>query len=283
MTDLREITTNTVESSPGFWETPGRSRVSYPDSGHDLYAKIEELSFWFLHRNACILSAVTGVSPKKPLIDIGGGNGFVAKCLTEAGWNTVVLEPGYSGARKAYDRGLRPVIVGDFDSVGFLDGVIPAVGIFDVLEHINDDADFLIGVRRKMHADGYMFVTVPAFGILWSEEDVIAGHFRRYSLSTITNLVEKVGFQVIYGTYFFSFLPIPIFILRAIPGFLGFKATQELNEYHGKHIFKGKFAGWLIGCFCSVEKFFISKHFKIPFGSSLLIIAKNTAGGPGCD
>jgi hypothetical protein len=37
--------------------------------------------------------------------------------------------------------------------------------------------------------------TVPAFSFLWSEEDVLAGHFRLYTLSSISKVLKSSGFE----------------------------------------------------------------------------------------
>jgi hypothetical protein len=42
-------------------------------------------SFWFLHRNRCIVSLVRRFAPDGRFLDIGGGNGYVARGLVAAG------------------------------------------------------------------------------------------------------------------------------------------------------------------------------------------------------
>ena len=39
----------------GAWVTGSASPVSYPDWGNDFCDQVEETSFWFRHRTACIL------------------------------------------------------------------------------------------------------------------------------------------------------------------------------------------------------------------------------------
>ena len=67
----------------------------YPLEGENLH-QIEESSFWFKHRNACIEAAVKCHPPRSggPIFDVGGGNGFVTLGLIRAGFETVLVEPG---------------------------------------------------------------------------------------------------------------------------------------------------------------------------------------------
>ena len=66
----------------------------YPDQGNAFCFQVEDHSFWFQHRNACILAVMSRLPPGGVLFAIGGGNGFVARALVAAGLPAVVVEPG---------------------------------------------------------------------------------------------------------------------------------------------------------------------------------------------
>ena len=40
---------------------------------------------------------------------------------------------------------------------------------------------------------------------LWSQEDIDAGHYRRYSIPSARRLLQQVGFDVVYSSYLFPF------------------------------------------------------------------------------
>jgi hypothetical protein len=42
---------------------------------------LEDSSFWFAHRNACLLAVLRQFPTIGPFFDVGGGNGFVAAAL----------------------------------------------------------------------------------------------------------------------------------------------------------------------------------------------------------
>ena len=67
-------------------------------------------------------------------------------------------------------------------------------GLFDVLEHIPDDAGSLGGVHRLLApGGGRLYLTVPAYPWLWSPEDELSGHCRRYTLAGLRRVVERAG------------------------------------------------------------------------------------------
>ena len=49
----------------GIWFSKDKGIVSYPKDGNDLCFQLEENSFWFHHRNNCIISVVNRFANKK--------------------------------------------------------------------------------------------------------------------------------------------------------------------------------------------------------------------------
>nr|MBA3671399.1 hypothetical protein [Gemmatimonadaceae bacterium] len=104
------FTAGLEEDEPGIWHSGRTAVLSYPEEGNRQLAPIEDVSFWFRHRNRCIAALVSRYRPQGVLLDIGGGNGFVAQGLAAAGVRSLVVEPGPDGARAAAARGLAPVL-----------------------------------------------------------------------------------------------------------------------------------------------------------------------------
>jgi SAM-dependent methyltransferase len=226
MPDLSSIATNIELGPEGLWISPAVSAISYPESANELYFGVEDTSFWFAHRNQCILAAIRNLPPPGAFFDIGGGNGYVAKALQDAGLDVVLVEPGIHGSRNARRRGVLQVVCSTLHDASFCSGVLPSVGLFDVVEHIEDDRAFLSDVHSHLIPGGRIYLTVPAFPQLWSGEDAEAGHWHRYTLSQICSLLTSTGFEVEYATYFFQFLLLPIFFLRALPCRLGISSKN---------------------------------------------------------
>ncbi|MCX7608391.1 MAG: class I SAM-dependent methyltransferase [Anaerolineales bacterium] len=202
MVDLNALADNLVQIEPGFWRARSLSKISYPEDGNTFCYQVEETSFWFRHRNRIILRVLQAFPPPGPLFDIGGGNGFVAMALNRAGFETVLVEPG-EGVQNARRRGLPLVVHSTLQDAGFRPGALPAVGLFDVLEHIEDDIGFLQTLARLMPPGGRLYLTVPAFSWLWSVVDKDSGHHRRYSRSALTRRLQKAEFSIEYFSGFF--------------------------------------------------------------------------------
>lgn len=233
--DLNKTTDNLVLID-NIWYSKSKSMISYPDDGNKIFSQIEENSFWFQHRNNCILEVVKNFLPNGIFYDIGGGNGFVAKTLENIGIDTVLIEPGKNGAINAKKRGLKNIICSTFENIGFHSKTLHAIGLFDVLEHIKNDERFLKLIYGYLKQNGKLYITVPSFNFLWSNEDNKAGHFKRYTTKGLIKMLNKIGFNVEYATYFFSILPIPIFFIRSLIAKLTFsKHLDDIEKYKNQH------------------------------------------------
>src|SRR4051794_20651144 len=116
--DLASLAPSLERRDDGLWFARMQASVSYPAHGNAACLELEDGSFWFRHRNRCILSLVRGFPPDGPFLDIGGGNGYVAKGLAAAGIPCILVEPGLDGALAARARGIDPVICARLEDVG---------------------------------------------------------------------------------------------------------------------------------------------------------------------
>jgi len=147
MFKVEEISRNLCFDKGGYWKANSDEEVSYPSEGNEVYAELEETSFWFKHRNETIIAAIENFPPSSAIFDIGGGNGYVSKNLIDNGFDCVLIEPGVSGASKVVERGVKDVVCATVESAEFRSHSIPSVGLFDVIEHIEDDLAFLKNIH----------------------------------------------------------------------------------------------------------------------------------------
>ena len=278
MIDLTTISRNLEQTAEGVWCCKSRSPISYPEWGNEACFQVEDSSFWFRHRNDCILEAVRQYPPSGPLFDVGGGNGFVAKSMQDAGFEVVLVEPGAVGAGNARRRGIQYVIRATLEDAGFLPDGLPAISLFDVVEHIEDDRKFLETIRFYLSANGRVYLTVPAYQALWSLEDIVAGHHRRYSSRAIRELLVEAGFAVEFLTGFFQFLPPAIFALRVIPFRLGLAISSEADEVGSKIRWQHEIkSGWISGPLNWIQQREIRgirRRRQARFGASWLVVAR---------
>lgn len=258
----------------GIWEKTHSKDLSYPAEGHQFCFQVEDNSFWFQHRNRCILAAVKKYGCADIFFDLGGGNGCTTKQLEDAGIPAVLVEPAMSGCVNARKRGVSQVICSDLESLDFTTK-ISSIGLFDVLEHIQDENSFLQRVRDNLTDGGKLYLTVPAFSWLWSHEDIAAGHHRRYSLQQLQSVLRKNRFKLIYQTYFFEFLVLPVLFLRRLPYLLGKRhpgySEEQMNQEHACGS-----ESPLLRKILSNELFRLLSG-KVRFGTSALVVAEKEA------
>lgn len=276
-TDIQAISPGLSLGDDGIWYSSGSQPIHYPSDGYDSCFSVEDASFWFRHRNNCIKAMVKSFHPsvQDTIFDIGGGNGFVSKGLAEAGYDVALVEPGSAGAMNARKRGLKTVICATTDAAQFKEHSLPAVGLFDVIEHTQDDIAFLKSIHAKIKKGGMFYATVPAYACLWSQDDVVAGHFRRYTLEQIVRVLEQSGFDVIFQSYIFRPLPLPIFLLRALPFRLGLSRNKPVAECIARdHATRGGGLQALLDKILTPEICNLEKRRSMSFGGTCLIVAR---------
>ena len=255
----------------GIWRGRGAEAVSYPTAGNEDCFEVEDSSFWFAHRNACLLALLQRFPTPGPVFDIGGGNGFVAAALqSKGGLSVVLVEPGADGVRHAQARGLRTVVHATFSEAHFRDRSLPAIGFFDVLEHIEDAQGFLGEVRRCLAVKGRIYLSVPAGRWLWSDADVQAGHFRRYSFASLERALKRAGFRPLFMSKIFSPLPLPLFLRRSLPSLFG-RRRLPARSYSSQHQARGRM---LLGRVWRWELARLARGRSIPCGTSCLAVAE---------
>lgn len=168
-------------------------------------------------------------------LDVGGGNGYVAKALIAAGIHCVLVEPGVDGALAARSRAVEPVICARLEDVNLPCGCSASVGLFDVLEHIEDEAAALKLIHSILEPSGRLFLTVPSYQFLYSSEDDVAGHFRRYTIPHLRRVLAKSNFRIEFSSYIFTPLPPLIFLTRTITTRLGMRHAENHETAGSEH------------------------------------------------
>ena len=209
-----------------------------------------------------------------PIFDVGGGNGFVTKGLMDAGLEVVLVEPGPAGSRNAKNRGVPHVICATTHTAQLKPMTIPAIGVFDVVEHIEEDVAFLKHLSELLVPRGMLYLTVPAYQFLWSQEDIEGGHFRRYTLSNLKKKIMQSGFDISYSSYIFSYLPIFVFFLRTLSLRLNLRKSSASDNIKQDHFSPQGIGSKILNLFNNWELKYIRARKRIPLGGSCMIAAK---------
>ncbi len=172
-----------------------------------------EYHYWNIARNSIIQSVLkkNNLIGKK-MLEIGCGRGYVVESLRAHGCDCVGVDRAVVVSKKEY------LFFGiDFEELNTpLKESVEVILICDVLEHIPYSEEFLLRIRRTFPNMKYMLVTVPARQELWSNYDEYYGHMIRYSRPTLSNVLERAGYQVSYMSYFFHLLYFPAYVLTLL-------------------------------------------------------------------
>ena len=278
--DITSLAPGLQLDGDGIWHAPRAESIDYPDEANAFCFGVEEHSFWFQHRNQLIVELVRRFPPAGAIADIGAGNGFVSLGLQRAGFSTIVIEPGRTGARNARTRRLAPVVCATVEDAAFAPHSLDAVGLFDVLEHIERDDEFIDTLGSLLQPGGQLYVSVPAFSWLWSSEDDLVGHHRRYTIARLRQFLERHRFIVDYATYCFSPLPAPLFLLRTLPSLLRLRTSLDANQT-ASELQPSPALVSIVTRVLSYEVTCVRRGWRIPFGTSCLVAA-HAPGDPGC-
>ena len=137
----------------------------------------------------------------------------------------------------------------------------------DVLEHIKNDKKIFNQLLQNLNINGYIFVTVPAYNILFSSKDLVLKHYRRYNLTELKKvcLNKEVSIKKLSYFNFFLFIPLSLIIL-----FFKINNKAFIDDVEKT---PNKVINFLLKKIFSLEKYFL-KYMSLPFGLSLLLILK---------
>jgi hypothetical protein len=194
--------------------------------------------------------------------------------MLDEGFEAALLEPGPVGALNAKTiRHIPEVMCTTLEDAGFHPGSLSAMACFDVLEHVADDRSFIGHAHAALQPNGMLYATVPASPCLWSLSDVTAGHFRRYSKARVFDLFGG-RFEVLFATYFFRALTLPVFLLRTVPYRLGLARRKNLLAAESEHGIRDSPVLGTISKSFAREAERIANAERISVGTSFLCVAR---------
>jgi SAM-dependent methyltransferase len=213
----------------------------------------------------------SGVSTKT-FLEIGCGTGFVLRMISQIpGIKASGSEIHLSGVKIASQR-VPHVEVFQMDALRMeFNQCYDAIGLFDVLEHLDDDIEVIRRIRKALVPGGILFVTVPQYPSLWSPQDTSAGHKRRYTQNALEKTVRQNGFQTLYCGSFFCFI-FPLYMVSRLH-----KRIFHSDKSQMRSMSEFGIPSWLNTMFtmiCALDLAAIRLGIRLPFGSSLALVAQ---------
>lgn len=193
--------------------------------------KIEDKVWWLQGRKSIIRRFLRLAKQRivlDTIMDIGCGSGGNLDILSEFA-SVIGIERSGVLAQRARSRGIASSIIeNDAFNLPTLQ-FVQLFTLFDVLEHIESDVNFLRHLNTVAPKKHLLLVSVPAAPFLYGDHDRILHHYRRYSKNKLYSTLEEAGYRVIKINYFMFFLfPLAIFerLKDNILSFCGIKRTQ---------------------------------------------------------
>lgn len=162
------------------------------DAQFEAHQSHEESHWWFTARREIIMSLVARLlqGEQRPcVLDVGCGTGCTVAEFSKH-YEALGVDASAAAVRRARLRYpecefVHGVVPGDVEHV--LDRV-RLVTLMDVLEHVEDDRGLLSSIVDAVAEGTSVLITVPADMTLWSEHDVVLGHYRRYDPRSLAAL-----------------------------------------------------------------------------------------------
>lgn len=203
--------------------------------------------------------------PPAKILEVGCGTGNVSSFLAKKGYKVTGCEY-YSEAINRSWSGFQ-IIQGDANNLPFENNSFDVVGLFDVIEHFQDDKAVIKEAARVLKDEGILILTVPAREELWSSVDEISFHKRRYTQEKLKRLYSEIDFEPLLTEYMFMLLYVPMKHMR--------KSGVKNND-----LFKiNSIVNVLLAGFFNIERI-VSKRVPLPIGTSLIGIAQKLSRLP---
>lgn len=240
---------------------------------HDVYrrmAEIQDRHWWYEARRQIIAALIKSLKLPQgaKILEAGCGPGANLKMLARFGdvWG---FEPdNFAINHCRLYSGISPVQL----EMGFLpapipfDGPFDLIGAFDVIEHVQQDAESLKALFNITKPGGYALFTVPAFQFLWSQHDVVNHHHRRYILPQFEKLLRESGYRITYISYYNTWL------FPLVAGVRFIKKSLKITD-HPDETMPGAAANKLLRFIFASERFVLGK-IGLPFGVSIIAVCQ---------
>ena len=191
----------------------------------------EDDHWWFATRTWSLLNLLDeGLARSDAdILDIGCGAGNMIHHLSRYG-RVKGIEVDPRPVALAQSRGYE-VRQGDATKgIPFPDASFDLVTALDVIEHVDEDEAILREAYRVLRPNGLIAISMPAFQWLWSHNDELNAHKRRYSARELRQRVERAGFNIRRLTFsFFLVFPLSALVIL-LRNRLG--AKPKLSSHH---------------------------------------------------
>lgn len=235
-------------------------------------AETESKHWWFSGRRS-ILSAMIeklDLPQNSKILEVGCGTGGNLQMLAKFG-EVSALEMDETARAIASKKTNNRYDIRDGycpDKIPFTEQNFDLICMFDVLEHIEQDTETLLAIKKLLKNNGRILITVPAYQWLYGAHDEFLHHKRRYTATQLRKKIAAAGLRPMKISYFNTIL----FPLAAI--------VRLKDKVHGNASASGTslppaLINNIFQKIFGFERFLLDRT-DLPFGVSLLCILETT-------
>jgi len=235
---------------------------------YSLHAKLEDNHWWFKARRRIILTILQRFSPQEyqHLAEVGCGTGGNLKFLSHYYKHIIGVDISAYAVDYARQRVSGDIIHGEFSAaLKTRWNQLEIILLADVIEHIEQDHNFLQELIRSMRPNTLLLITAPAHPSLWSPHDVALGHKRRYTMDTFQQLWSRQPVVPLMVTPINCLLCPLIFLARWLNKNAD-SAESDLKQHN-------KMSNRILYLIFSLEQYWL-KFLPLPWGCSYLALLK---------
>jgi SAM-dependent methyltransferase len=243
------------------------------------YAAVQSTHWWYLARAEILESILRQYLPAdrtRRLLDLGCGPGGMRPMLSQFG-RLVSTDFTFDALQFCRAQLLDYLVAADGMRLPFGDAQFDAVCMFDVIEHLSDDAQAARELHRVLKPGGHAVITVPAFQWLWGRQDIVSHHYRRYNAPQLQSVLTGAQFDILKLSYFNTFLFPPVAAVRLAFRLGGLNRGKSAEEVSSdlQMARRGPVNSALRKLFAAEKG--ILRQGNFPFGVSLLCVARKRA------
>ncbi len=161
----------------------------------------------YLARKRAAFLPLTGVRGR--MVDIGCGQGWFVKQFADQGWEAQGVEVSETAAYHAKKHLGLDILVGEAATQSLQKEQFDIVGLWHVLEHVEEPQSLLNEVSRLLKHDGKALIGVPNFGSPeakigkdgWFHLDV-PRHLFHFDINSLSLLLRAANLKVVNKSYF---------------------------------------------------------------------------------
>ncbi|MDQ3418215.1 MAG: class I SAM-dependent methyltransferase [Acidobacteriota bacterium] len=207
-------------------------------------------------------------------LDCGCGTGHNLALLRRYG-TAFGIDITWSGLRYAASQGERHVARASAASLPFTGGAFDLVTSFDVIYSLPDEIEgAVVGeMFRVLEPGGHLVLNAAALDALKGNHSVLSSEVRRYSKASLTRLLERAGFRILWMSYTNATI---------LPMLLGVRLVQRISGHEESPLeitVPAAPVNLALSGLLALEAAAL-RFVPMPAGSSLLCLAQKPATGP---